>query len=64
MRVTGTDSYFGLRRHQLLNDDELGSLFDLLIDEAPQIRHAVGDLVYDHLIAQSSEGLLGYIVFN
>lgn len=45
-------------RHQLLNDEELGSLYDLLIDEAPQIRHAVGDLVYDHLIAHSSEGLL------
>ncbi|KAG0566423.1 hypothetical protein KC19_7G062600 [Ceratodon purpureus] len=45
-----------LLKHQLLNDDELGSLFDLLIDEAPQIRLAVGDLVYDHLIAQSSEG--------
>lgn len=45
-----------LLKHQLLNDEELGSLFDLLIDEAPQIRHAVGDLVFDHLIAQSSEG--------
>jgi hypothetical protein len=45
-----------LLKHQLLNDEELGSLFDLLIDEAPQIRYAVADLVYDHLIAQSSEG--------
>ncbi|KAH9313099.1 hypothetical protein KI387_028134, partial [Taxus chinensis] len=41
-----------LLRHQLLVDDELGSLYDLLIDESPLIRHAVGELVHDHLIAQ------------
>ncbi|KAH7366553.1 hypothetical protein KP509_18G084600 [Ceratopteris richardii] len=41
-----------LLRHQLLGDEDLGSLYDLLIDESPLIRHAVGDLVYDHLIAQ------------
>ncbi|KAF3785962.1 Sister-chromatid cohesion protein 3 [Nymphaea thermarum] len=41
-----------LLRHQLLADDELGPLYDLLIDEHPAIRHAVGELVYDHLIAQ------------
>lgn len=39
-------------RHQLLTDDELGPLYDLLIDEPPLIRHAIGELVYDHLIAQ------------
>lgn len=39
-------------RHQLLGDEDLGPLYDLLIDESPLIRHAVGDLVYDHLIAQ------------
>lgn len=41
-----------LLRHQLLGDEDLGPLYDLLIDESPLIRHAVGDLVYDHLIAQ------------
>ncbi|KAH8935631.1 hypothetical protein BDL97_17G039000 [Sphagnum fallax] len=45
-----------LLRHQLLSDEDLGSLYDLLIDDAPQIRHAVGDLVYDHLICPASEG--------
>lgn len=51
-----------LLRHQLLTDDELGPLYDLLIDEPPTIRHAIGDLVYDHLIAQnikSSSGAKG-----
>lgn len=32
-------------------EDELGSLYDLLIDEPPEIRHAIGELVHDHLIA-------------
>lgn len=41
-----------LLRHQLLGDEDLGPLYDLLIDESPLVRHAVGDLVYDHLIAQ------------
>ncbi|XP_057838911.2 sister-chromatid cohesion protein 3 isoform X2 [Cryptomeria japonica] len=41
-----------LLRHQLLVDDELGTLYDLLIDESPLIRHAVGELVHDHLICQ------------
>ncbi|KAL2636383.1 hypothetical protein R1flu_007862 [Riccia fluitans] len=45
-----------LLRHQLLEDDELGPLYEFLIDESPQIRHAVGDLVYDHLIAPASGG--------
>jgi len=27
-------------------------LYDLLIDDPPEIRHAIGALVYDHLIAQ------------
>lgn len=39
-------------RHQLLPDDDLGPLYDLLIDEPADIRHAIGALVYDHLIAQ------------
>lgn len=39
-------------RHQLLADDDLGPLYDLLIDDPPEIRHAIGALVYDHLIAQ------------
>ena len=34
-----------LLRHQLPVDDELGPLYDLLIDESPLIRHAVGELV-------------------
>lgn len=39
-------------RHQLVPDEELGSLYDLLIDDPPDIRRAIGELVYDHLIAQ------------
>lgn len=39
-------------RHQLVPDEELGSLYDLLIDDPPDVRHAIGALVYDHLIAQ------------
>ncbi|KAL5561587.1 hypothetical protein UlMin_031334 [Ulmus minor] len=41
-----------LVRHQLLPDDDLGPLYDLLIDQPAEIRHAIGGLVYDHLIAQ------------
>ncbi|CAI9107978.1 OLC1v1007477C1 [Oldenlandia corymbosa var. corymbosa] len=41
-----------LLRHQLVPDEELGSLYDLLIDDPPEIRRAIGALVYDHLIAQ------------
>ncbi|XP_043711657.1 sister-chromatid cohesion protein 3 [Telopea speciosissima] len=41
-----------LLRHQLLPNDDLGPLYDLLIDEPSEIRHAIGELVYDHLIAQ------------
>ncbi|OVA11427.1 STAG [Macleaya cordata] len=52
-----------LLRHQLLSDDDLGPLYDLLIDEPPEIRRAIGALVYDHLIAQkfssSRAGLTG-----
>lgn len=43
-----------LLRHQLLPDDELGPLYDLLIDDPPEIRRAIGALVYDHLIAQKA----------
>jgi hypothetical protein len=39
-------------RHQLLPDDDLGPLYDLLIDDPAEIRRAIGELVYDHLIAQ------------
>lgn len=45
-----------LLRHQLLTDEELGPLYDLLIDEPPMIRRAIGELVYDHLIAQNVKG--------
>lgn len=52
-----------LLRHQLLSDDDLGPLYDLLIDDPPEIRRAIGELVYDHLIAQkfnsSQSGLKG-----
>ncbi|GAB4829713.1 peptidyl-prolyl cis-trans isomerase precursor [Ancistrocladus abbreviatus] len=41
-----------LLRHQLLVDDDLSPLYDLLVDEPPEIRRAIGELVYDHLIAQ------------
>ena len=47
---------FDFHRHQLLTDDELGPLYDLLIDEPPMIRRAIGELVYDHLIAQKVSG--------
>lgn len=39
-----------------MTDDELGPLYDLLIDEPPLIRRAIGELVYDHLIAQKVSG--------
>lgn len=39
-------------RHQLIPEDDLGSLYDLLVVDPPEIRHAIGGLVYDHLIAQ------------
>ncbi|XVE73228.1 hypothetical protein DITRI_Ditri11bG0100200 [Diplodiscus trichospermus] len=41
-----------LPRHQLIPEDDLGPLYDLLIDDPPEIRRAIGELVYDHLIAQ------------
>ncbi|KAM7277394.1 hypothetical protein ACFE04_019260 [Oxalis oulophora] len=41
-----------LLRHKLVPDDDLGPLYDLLIDDPPDIRRAIGSLVYDHLIAQ------------
>lgn len=39
-------------RHELVPDEELGSFYDLLIDDPPEVRRAIGALVYDHLIAQ------------
>ncbi|KAJ7564848.1 hypothetical protein O6H91_02G036400 [Diphasiastrum complanatum] len=45
-----------LLRHQLIGDEDLGPLYDLLIDESPFIRHAIGELVYEHLIAQKHAG--------
>lgn len=39
-------------RHQLLPEDDLGPLYDLLIDDPPEIRRAIGELVYDQMIAQ------------
>ncbi|KAJ7977482.1 sister-chromatid cohesion protein 3 [Quillaja saponaria] len=41
-----------LLRHELLSDNDLGPIYDLLIDDPPEIRHAIGALVYDRLIAQ------------
>lgn len=41
-----------LLRHELVPDEELGSFYDLLIDDPPDVRRAIGALVYDHLIAQ------------
>ncbi|XP_009761977.1 sister-chromatid cohesion protein 3 isoform X2 [Nicotiana tabacum] len=41
-----------LIRHQLVPEEELSSLYDLLIDDPPDIRRAIGALVYDNLIAQ------------
>nr|GEU88038.1 sister-chromatid cohesion protein 3 [Tanacetum cinerariifolium] len=44
-------------KHQLVPDDALGSLYDLLIDDLPKIRHAIGALVCDHVIAQKFTSL-------
>ncbi|XP_019444130.1 PREDICTED: sister-chromatid cohesion protein 3-like isoform X3 [Lupinus angustifolius] len=41
-----------LLRHQLIPEDDLAPLYDLLAVDPPEIRHAIGALVYDHLIAQ------------
>jgi len=41
-----------LIRHQLITGDELGNLYNLLTDDPPEIRHAIGALVYDYLIAK------------
>ncbi|KAG6417862.1 hypothetical protein SASPL_120059 [Salvia splendens] len=41
-----------LLRHELVPDEELGSFYDLLIDDPPEVRRAIGALVHDHLIAQ------------
>lgn len=55
-----------LRRHQLVPDEELGPLYDLLIDDPPEIRRAIGALVYDHLIAQKfqSSQSTGFLLSN
>lgn len=45
-----------LLRHQLIPADDLGPLYDLLIDDPPEIRQAIGALVYDYLIAQKFNG--------
>mgnify|MGYP003701922663 CR=1 FL=1 len=51
-----------------MSDDDLGPLYDLLIDEPPLIRRAIGELVYDHLIAQniktSQSGARGTCLWN
>lgn len=56
--------FWCLCRHQLLPDEDMGPLYDLLIDDPPEIRHAIGELVYDHLIAQkfnsSQSGTRGF----
>ncbi|KAF2314941.1 hypothetical protein GH714_037231 [Hevea brasiliensis] len=44
-----------LLRHQLLPDDDLGPLYDLLIDDPADIRRAIGELVYDHLMLKSND---------
>ena len=38
-------------RHELIGDEELAPLYELLLDENPQIRHAVGDMVYSQRLA-------------
>lgn len=50
-------------RHQRVPEEELSSLYDLLIDDPPEIRRAIGALVYDNLIAQrlnSSQSSSGF----
>lgn len=39
-----------------MQDDHLGPLYDLLVVEPPEIRLAIGELVYDHLIEQKFNG--------
>ncbi|GKB01064.1 sister-chromatid cohesion protein 3 [Tanacetum coccineum] len=41
-----------LLRHQLVLDDDSGSLYDLLINDPPEIRRAIRALVYDCVISQ------------
>uniref|UniRef100_A0A7N0ULZ7 Cohesin subunit SA-3 n=1 Tax=Kalanchoe fedtschenkoi TaxID=63787 RepID=A0A7N0ULZ7_KALFE len=41
-----------LLSNQLLSNDDLGPIYDLLVDYSPEIRRAIGELVFDHLIAQ------------
>uniref|UniRef100_A0A7N0T5J0 SCD domain-containing protein n=1 Tax=Kalanchoe fedtschenkoi TaxID=63787 RepID=A0A7N0T5J0_KALFE len=41
-----------LLSNQLLSNDDLGPIYDLLVDYSPKIRRAIGELVFDHLIAQ------------
>ncbi|CAL0326664.1 unnamed protein product [Lupinus luteus] len=41
-----------LLRHQLISEDDLAPLYDLLMVDPPEIRLAIGALVYDHLIAK------------
>ncbi|MCL7022243.1 hypothetical protein MKW94_022829, partial [Papaver nudicaule] len=49
-----------LLRQQLLSDEDLNApLYDLVIDEPPEIRRAIGALVNDHLIAQKFSTLKG-----
>ncbi|CAM8979400.1 unnamed protein product [Rhodiola kirilowii] len=43
-----------LLSHQLLSNDDLGPIYDLLVDISPEIRRAIGELVFDHLIAQKT----------
>lgn len=63
-------SYSIFCRHQLVPEEELSSLYDLLIDDPPEIRRAIGALVYDNLIAQrlnssqSSSGFYHTVLHN
>lgn len=52
--VSGIGLVKQLLSHQLLSNDDLGPIYDLLVDYSPEIRHAIGALVYDHLIAQQT----------
>ncbi|OMO64970.1 stromal antigen [Corchorus olitorius] len=48
-----------LLRHELLDGDNLQPLYDdLVIDDKPEIRHAIGELLYDHLIAENMNSLI------
>eukprot|EP00898_Chlorokybus_atmophyticus_P007089 jgi/Chlat1/7381/Chrsp6S07410 len=53
--VAAIDLLRQLMSQELLDGDDLGSLYELLVDDTPQVRQAIGALVYDHLFGSGLE---------